>query len=102
MSSAEGVLPVLAQAKERVRALQCLNNLRQWAQAFYFYGDDSDYIPREGHRRDGAVRVDNWAHVYISGNTCVLKVLFASQDESMAFADLMMSFHAEFEGRSEQ
>jgi len=65
------LLPVLAQAKERVRALQCLNNLRQWAQAFCFYGDDSDYIPREGHRRDGAVRVDNWANVYDRTNVDV-------------------------------
>src|SRR6185436_1211174 len=65
------LLPALGRGKERVRALQCLNNLRQWTQAFYFYSDDSVYIPREGHRRDGAVRVDNWANVYDAANADV-------------------------------
>lgn len=65
------LLPVLARAKERVRALQCLNNLRQWTQAFRLYGDDTDYIPREGARRDGTVRVDLWAHVYDRANVDV-------------------------------
>ena len=38
---------------------------------------------------------DNWALVYISSDTCVLKVLFANPEECMRFADLMMSLHAE-------
>jgi len=65
------LLPVLAHAKERARGLQCLNNLRQWTQAFYSYSEDSEYIPREGHRRNGAVRVDNWANVYDRANADV-------------------------------
>jgi len=65
------LLPALVQAKERARSLQCLNNLRQWAQAFRFYEDDSEYIPREGQRRTGAVRVDNWADVYNRANADV-------------------------------
>ena len=36
----------------------------------------------------------NWAYVYASGNICVLKVLLASQEEAMRFADLMLSIHA--------
>ena len=62
------LLPALGRAKERVRMLQCLNNLRQWTQAFSLYAEDSEYIPREGHRRDGSVRVDNWASVYAPTN----------------------------------
>lgn len=65
------LLPVLGRAKERVRGVQCLNNLRQWVQAFCLYADDSAYIPREGHRRNGAVRVDNWANVYDRANADV-------------------------------
>lgn len=65
------LLPALGRAKERARTLQCLSNLRQWTQAFCLYADDSEYIPREGHRRDGSVRVDNWANVYDSSNADV-------------------------------
>ena len=65
------LLPTLARAKERARSLQCLNSLRQWTQAFCSYADDSEYIPREGHRRDGSVRVDNWANVYDRANVDV-------------------------------
>lgn len=65
------LLPALGRAKERVRGLQCLNNLRQWAQAFSSYADDSNFIPREGHRRNGAVRVDSWASVYHHDNSDV-------------------------------
>ncbi len=43
------LLSVLAQAKEKGRATQCLSNLRQWGVAFRMYADDnSDYLPRRG------------------------------------------------------
>jgi len=42
-------LSVLAQAKEKGRAAQCLSNLRQWGMAFRMYADDNnDYLPRRG------------------------------------------------------
>jgi prepilin-type N-terminal cleavage/methylation domain-containing protein len=57
------LLPVLGAAKEKARQIQCLSNLKQWALAFSLYSDDNDFIPREGFRNDGTVRVDNWAQV---------------------------------------
>lgn len=57
------LLPSLARAKEKGHAVQCLNNVRQWELAFSMYKDDDEFIPREGSRRDGTVRTDNWANV---------------------------------------
>src|SRR5688572_7186594 len=58
------ILPVLGRAKEKARAVQCLSNIKQWGTAMIVYADENeDYIPREGFRRDGQVRRDNWAHV---------------------------------------
>jgi prepilin-type N-terminal cleavage/methylation domain-containing protein len=43
------LLTVLAQARERGRAAQCLSNLRQWGIAFRMYADDNnDFLPRRG------------------------------------------------------
>lgn len=43
------LLSVLAQAKEKGSATQCLSNLRQWGMAFRMYADDNaDYLPRRG------------------------------------------------------
>lgn len=59
------LLPALARAKEKARSVQCLNNLKQWTTAFVMYSDEHEgFIPREGHRRDGTVRIDSWANVY--------------------------------------
>jgi prepilin-type N-terminal cleavage/methylation domain-containing protein/prepilin-type processing-associated H-X9-DG protein len=58
------VLPALAQAKQKARGIQCLSNLKQWGLAFTMYKDDYEFIPRESCRRDGKVRMDNWAGVY--------------------------------------
>jgi prepilin-type N-terminal cleavage/methylation domain-containing protein/prepilin-type processing-associated H-X9-DG protein len=57
------LLPALSRARERARSIQCLNNLRQWNLAFNEYAHDNDFIPREGHRRDGHVQINNWAVV---------------------------------------
>jgi len=43
------LLPALARAKEKSRAAQCINNLRQWGLAFRMYADDNDdFLPRRG------------------------------------------------------
>lgn len=43
------LLPVLARAKDRSRAIQCVNNLRQWGLAYRMYADDyNDFLPRRG------------------------------------------------------
>jgi prepilin-type N-terminal cleavage/methylation domain-containing protein/prepilin-type processing-associated H-X9-DG protein len=57
------LLPVLARAKQRARSIQCMNNLRQWVIAFTEYHHDTDFIPREGYRTDGTVRVELWSQV---------------------------------------
>jgi len=57
------LLPAMARAKEKARSVDCLNNLKQWVLAFSIYGEDNEFIAREGSRRDGTVRLDNWANV---------------------------------------
>ncbi|MEI8288257.1 MAG: type II secretion system protein [Verrucomicrobiota bacterium] len=43
------LLPALAKAKERARAIQCIGNLRQWGTAYQLYaGDNDDFLPRRG------------------------------------------------------
>jgi len=43
------ILSVLAQAQEKGRSAQCVDNLRQWGAAFRMYADDNDdYLPRRG------------------------------------------------------
>ncbi len=44
------LLPALAKAKEKAKAIACLNNAKQWSLAFRIYGDDNgDVIPEEGN-----------------------------------------------------
>jgi prepilin-type N-terminal cleavage/methylation domain-containing protein/prepilin-type processing-associated H-X9-DG protein len=57
------LLPALARAKEKARTVQCLNNLKQWTLAFTLYEHENEFIPREGHIRDGTVRLESWAQV---------------------------------------
>ena len=53
------ILSVLAQAQERGRATQCLDNLRQWGAAFGMYADDNDdYLPRRGQGVQTLVEID--------------------------------------------
>jgi len=43
------LLPALARAKEKARAAQCTDNLRQWGMAYRMYADDNDdFLPRRG------------------------------------------------------
>ena len=62
------LLPVLARAKDSARSVQCLSNLKQWAQGLIEYGNDHEWIPREGSLPTGQVRIDNWANIYDSAN----------------------------------
>jgi type II secretory pathway pseudopilin PulG len=53
------ILAVLAQAQEKGRSTQCLDNLRQWGTAFRMYADDnSDYLPRRGQGVQTLVEID--------------------------------------------
>ena len=53
------LLTVLAQARERGRAAQCLSNLRQWGIAFRMYADDNnDYLPRRGQGVQTLAQID--------------------------------------------
>jgi prepilin-type N-terminal cleavage/methylation domain-containing protein len=43
------LLPALAGSKAKSRAIECLNNLRQWGLSYRMYADDNgDFIPRRG------------------------------------------------------
>jgi prepilin-type N-terminal cleavage/methylation domain-containing protein len=53
------LLPALAGAKEKARATQCANNLRQWGLAFEMYADDNaDYLPRRGQGVQALFQID--------------------------------------------
>ena len=44
------LLPALAKAKDKAKAISCLNNMKQWALGFKMYGDDyNDNVPEEGN-----------------------------------------------------
>jgi prepilin-type N-terminal cleavage/methylation domain-containing protein len=61
------LLPALARAKERARALACLNNTRQWVTACMMYaGDNEDLVPEEGNtlkQIDDSDNRDAWYNV---------------------------------------
>jgi prepilin-type N-terminal cleavage/methylation domain-containing protein/prepilin-type processing-associated H-X9-DG protein len=60
------LLPVLSQAKEKARRIECLNHLKNWYVALHSYAEEHEHlIPREGHARSipGTVEPDLWADV---------------------------------------
>lgn len=43
------LLPALARAKDKAKAVTCLNNLKQWGMAAHlFAADNGDFLPKEG------------------------------------------------------
>lgn len=48
------LLPALAKAKEKARAINCISNLKQWGLAVQLYaGDYNDGLPRDGMNSSG-------------------------------------------------
>jgi prepilin-type N-terminal cleavage/methylation domain-containing protein len=58
------LLPALARAKDKARAIQCTGNLRQWGLAMRMYADDNnDFLPRRGQGVQTlalVTRTDDW------------------------------------------
>ena len=61
------LLPALAKAKEKGKAIASLNNVKQWVYAFYMYSDDNEeYFPYEGNATeaiDMGKNLDAWYNV---------------------------------------
>jgi len=58
------LLPALAKAKSKARAVTCLSDLKQWALAFTLYAEDNeDQVPEEGNTIvpiNNALNADAW------------------------------------------
>jgi prepilin-type N-terminal cleavage/methylation domain-containing protein len=53
------LLPALSRARDKARATQCANNLRQWGLAFRQYADDNkDHLPRRGQGVQPLAQID--------------------------------------------
>lgn len=53
------LLPAMSRARERARAAQCANNLRQWGLAYRQYADDNqDCLPRRGQGVKPLIQID--------------------------------------------
>jgi prepilin-type N-terminal cleavage/methylation domain-containing protein/prepilin-type processing-associated H-X9-DG protein len=58
------LLPALGKAMTDARKINCINDKKQWALAFYMYVDENEgLIPREGYEPTGTVIWNNWAQV---------------------------------------
>jgi prepilin-type N-terminal cleavage/methylation domain-containing protein/prepilin-type processing-associated H-X9-DG protein len=57
------LLPALAKAKGKAKAIECLNNIKQWTYGFYMFSDDNDdEFPYEGTPSaiDSGANLDGW------------------------------------------
>src|SRR5947209_3349320 len=63
------LLPALAMAKEKARAISCVNNLKQIGAALTMYSDDNtDFlVPAEYDVRNGAKFQEGWATILFNG-----------------------------------
>ena len=61
------LLPALARAKERARAIQCLSNLKQIGLGIVHYADDYDYFPPG--REAGVTQWDLCVGTYVGGKS---------------------------------
>jgi prepilin-type processing-associated H-X9-DG protein len=58
------VLPAMAQARGKVRRIECLSRLKQWNLALNSYADDNEgWIARECYEPMGEVTINNWSQV---------------------------------------
>jgi prepilin-type N-terminal cleavage/methylation domain-containing protein/prepilin-type processing-associated H-X9-DG protein len=60
------LLPALSRAKERGRAIQCVNNLRQFGLGIFYYVEEYQYYPPG--RQDGVTQWDLCVGTYLGGN----------------------------------
>jgi prepilin-type processing-associated H-X9-DG protein len=58
------LLPPLAQAKAKVRRIECISRLKQWHVAFGSFAEDNEgWIARECYEPLGEVTINNWSQV---------------------------------------
>ncbi len=60
------LLPALASAKEKARAIACRNNLKQWGLATHIYvTDNNDYLPPDGTPNPSAANTNSGWYVQL-------------------------------------
>ena len=84
------LLPALAKAKEKARAVACMNDLKQWSLGFTMYAQDNDdKVPEEGNT---VVPINNVANVDAWYNT------IAQQLDQQSMVQLYTSGNAPLPG----
>jgi len=63
------LLPALAMAKEKARAISCINNLKQIGISLHLYADDNNdaLVPAEYDVRNGAKAQEGWPTILFNG-----------------------------------
>ncbi|HVM47877.1 MAG TPA: prepilin-type N-terminal cleavage/methylation domain-containing protein [Candidatus Acidoferrum sp.] len=89
------LLPALAGTRDRARAAQCINNLRQWGLCYRQYADDNrDYLPRRGQGVQPLAQIDrpeDWFNAlppYF--NSPSYQALFAANQKLKAHANSVL------------
>ena len=93
------LLPALAKAKAKAKTIVCVNNMKQWAAAFWMFSDDNeDFFPYEGVPTSaadpvgGGNNVDGWFNtvpLYAGGQP--LKNLYQQNDPPVASSRTIFS-----------